>query len=309
MKLLLMSTGRRVSLIQLLRAAAAHMQVDLYIVGTELYSWTPSLHFCDKHFLVAPTFSPEHTDQIKAIICDEGVDAVLPGNDLDLRFLNQLRDDIVWKDVKILDAGVEQEIFWSKSESAIFFESIGLRVPKVLTDPSEVRNQVILKEDQGYGSINQYVLYSAEEVSLHWSKLKNPFLQEFISGTEYTIDVFSSEDFQTVNFCPRIRSKVRAGVSDVGKIHLNEKLMELLEPKLPSFKLRGPWNLQCIFDRGDFYFLEVNPRFSGGIPLSIAAGCDLAQNLIEWLFQMPLTRFHNIKDGLVMMKYEQELFI
>ena len=304
-----MSTGRRVSLIQRLRDAAERMQIDLYIVGTELYSWTPSLHFCDKYFLVAPTFSLEHADQIKAIICKEGIDAVLPGNDLDLKFLNQVRHDKVWKDVKILDAGGKQEIFWNKSESAIFFKSIGLSIPRILKDPSEIQNQSILKEDQGYGSINQYIVQSPEEAALHWDKLKNPFLQEFISGTEYTIDVFSSEDFRTVNCCPRIRRKVRAGVSDVGEVHLNESLIELLKQKLHLFNLRGPWNLQCILDQEDFYFLEVNPRFSGGVPLSIAAGCDLAQNLLEWFLGVPLTVFNKIKDGVVMMKYEQELFI
>ena len=95
----------------------------------------------------------------------------------------------------------------------------------------------------------------------------------------------------------------------MGEVHLNESLIELLKQKLHLFNLRGPWNLQCILDQEDFYFLEVNPRFSGGVPLSIAAGCDLAQNLLEWFLGVPLTVFNKIKDGVVMMKYEQELFI
>ena len=50
----------------------------------------------------------------------------------------------------------------------------------------------------------------------------------------------------------------------------------------------------------------MNSRFSGGIPLSIEAGCDLVQNLIEWYLGEPLTKFAKLKDGLIMMKYEQE---
>lgn len=309
MKLLLMSTGRRVSLLQRLRDSAKRMKVDLHIVGTELYPWTPSLHFCDGYHIVAPTFSSEHEYQLAKLIDDEKIDAVLPGNDFDLRFLNQVREKAPWKDIRILDAGIHQEIFLSKTRSAKFFEEIGLKVPQIFKNPSEVITKSILKEDEGYGSINQFIVKNSSETNLNWSQLKNPFLQEFIDGVEYTIDVFSADDFQTINCCPRIRSKVRAGVSDVGRVHLNSDLMGLLNQKLPYFKLRGPWNIQCIYDQKEYYFLEVNPRFSGGVPLSIAAGCDLSQNLLEWYFDKPLTRFGSVKDGMVMMKYEQELFI
>ena len=63
------------------------------------------------------------------------------------------------------------------------------------------------------------------------------------------------------------------------------------------------------FARFYILFLEVNPRFSGGVPLSIAAGCDLVQNLVEWYLGVSLTKFDSLQDGLIMMKYEQELFV
>ncbi len=56
------------------------------------------------------------------------------------------------------------------------------------------------------------------------------------------------------------------------------------------------------------YFLEVNPRFSGGIPLTIAAGLDFTQNLLEWASGMPVTRFEIRNPHLTMVKYDQEIF-
>ena len=309
MRILLMSTGRRVSLIQRLRKTACEMKLNLYIAGTEIYPWTPSLQFCDSYHMVAPTFSDEHLKQLEEIIKNENLNAVLPGNDYDLDFLQAVRNRPVWQSVKILDAGSNQGVFLSKSQSADFFKSVELKVPDIYQKPSDVNKAMILKEDRGHGSINQYIVNDSIDASRYWNRLKQPFLQEFIEGVEYTIDVFSSEDYETINVCPRIRQKVRAGVSDVGEVHLNRELIDLLLPKLPLFKLRGPWNVQCILRDSTFYFLEVNPRFSGGVPLSIAAGCDLVQNLVEWYLGISLTKFDSLQDGLIMMKYEQELFV
>ena len=309
MRVLLMSTGRRVTLIKRLRQTAARMKLNLHITGTEIYPWTPSLKFCDSYHMVDKTFSEKHLNQLEEIIQDEKLDAVLPGNDYDLAFLQQVRSRPVWQSLQILDAGANQGLFLSKNESADFFKSINLRVPTIYKRPQDGQGTMILKEDRGHGSINQYVVKDCDSASRYWNDLKQPFLQEFVKGIEYTIDIFSSEDYQTINCCPRIRRKVRAGVSDVGEVHLNPDLMDLLLAKLPLFKLRGPWNLQCILRDSEFYFLEVNPRFSGGIPLSIEAGCDLVQNLVEWYLGEPLTKFGKLKDGLIMMKYEQELFV
>jgi carbamoyl-phosphate synthase large subunit len=126
---------------------------------------------------------------------------------------------------------------------------------------------------------------------------------------EYTVDIFSDQNFQTVNMVPRIRERVRAGVSDVGRIGWNEKLLALLRLKAPLFRLQGPWNIQCIQHQDNFYFLEVNPRFSGGIPLTIEAGADFCVNLLEWATDKPLSTFNAIHRNLVMMKYESEHFL
>ena len=122
-------------------------------------------------------------------------------------------------------------------------------------------------------------------------------------------DVFSDEEGRPVNILPRLREKVRSGVSDVGRVFLDPDLLEILNSKLTNFRLKGPWNLQCIKSAGDYYFLEVNPRFSGGIPLTIEAGMDFCQNLLEWFFNLEITRFTSVRDGLRMMKYDSELFL
>jgi carbamoyl-phosphate synthase large subunit len=53
----------------------------------------------------------------------------------------------------------------------------------------------------------------------------------------------------------------------------------------------------------------VNPRFSGGIPLTIASGADFA----SWLVQMAAgseirSQIGKFQDGLAMMSFEESIF-
>src|SRR5207249_141203 len=52
----------------------------------------------------------------------------------------------------------------------------------------------------------------------------------------------------------------------------------------------GPITLQCFRRRdGHLAFIEINPRFGGGFPLSLHAGADYPRWLLEWALGLPST--------------------
>ena len=161
----------------------------------------------------------------------------------------------------------------------------------------------------GYGSVNQFKVHSIEEVDVFWNRLSHPFLQEWIDGKEYTIDVFSDDQCQIINILARVRDKVRAGVSDVAYVDMNPDILKKIKDINVKFQLKGPWNIQCIDSDNEYYFLELNPRFSGGIPLTIEAGLDFSQNVLEWALERKISKFKIEKPNLTMMKYESELYV
>ena len=310
MNILLLSTGRRVSLIKRLRKTALRMGISLKIYGTEIEKKTPSLYFCDHYFMVPPTKSKLYPDAIIKILGDHNIDAILPGNDLDLEFLSGLDLPNELKHVQLLFSGRDQtQTFLSKTKSSHLFRRLGLTVPEVYERPEEATFPCILKEDRGFGSRGQFIITDQRDLEANYHKLCEPFLQKYIEGEEFTIDVFSDPHNKPINILPRIREKVRSGVSDVGSVFLDQSLLDLLTPKIQKFKLKGPWNIQCIQSTGIYYFLEVNPRFSGGIPLTIEAGMDFCQNLFEWMLGLEISRFTRVNDSLTMMKYDSELFL
>lgn len=306
MNILLPSTGRRVTLIKRLRAAAKKLGIQIVLVGTEIYKHTPSLHFCD-HFEMVPRMDEDgFSGVLSQILQKYKIDCILPGSDLDLQYFLNFHEH---SKVRVLDSGDCLRKFLSKSESAAFFKAYGLNVAPIYSKDETKVYPCVLKEDLGYGSVNQFKVNSEAELDVFWSKLSNPFIQRWIEGKEYTVDVFSDNECKIVNILPRVRDKVRAGVSDVGYVSMNKSLVDLILKINTDFGLKGPWNIQCIEYQGEFFFLEVNPRFSGGIPLTIEAGMDFCQNLLEWAKDSPITKFTNIKENLVMMKYESELYV
>jgi carbamoyl-phosphate synthase large subunit len=101
---------------------------------------------------------------------------------------------------------------------------------------------------------------------------------EYLSGDEFTVDVLSDE--QGIHLMvPRLRKQVRDGESVVGEARKNpliEKIVRQIYEALPD--LRGIWNVQGFLNKNDFKVTELNPRISGGLPLSLHAGA----NFFDW---------------------------
>ncbi|MCK5472830.1 MAG: ATP-grasp domain-containing protein, partial [Planctomycetes bacterium] len=61
---------------------------------------------------------------------------------------------------------------------------------------------------------------------------------------------------------------------------------------------------------GRMKFIEVNPRFGGGVPLSIKAGANFPKWLLrEMAGKKPKIKFDGFKDGLTMLRYDAEVWL
>ena len=60
-------------------------------------------------------------------------------------------------------------------------------------------------------------------------------------------------------------------------------MIEEMKKLVSDFKPSGQITVQLIQDEktGDNYYIEINPRFGGGAPLSIKAGADSALATLE----------------------------
>src|SRR5205085_1910472 len=77
---------------------------------------------------------------------------------------------------------------------------------------------------------------------------------------------------------------------------------------LGAIGLTGPANVQgFVGDDGAHAFTEVNPRFSGGLPLSLAAGADLVGEYLRGVDGLPVRADRlAYREGVTMLRYYEE---
>jgi carbamoyl-phosphate synthase large subunit len=135
-------------------------------------------------------------------------------------------------------------------------------------------------------------------------------VQEFLIGREYTIDLLCGFDHQPRAIVPRERVVVRAGVTDRGRTVNDPALIQLARDCAAALDFSGPVNIQCRVVDGTPVVFEINPRFSGGIPLTIAAGADFPRMIVDLArgHQVP-SSIGDFQDGLWMTSYEEGLYL
>jgi carbamoyl-phosphate synthase large subunit len=149
-------------------------------------------------------------------------------------------------------------------------------------------------------------------VAFYAKRIPNPIVQEFIKGTEFTCDVYVDFEMNARCVVPRKRIETRSGEVSKGQVvknlHIMNKCKQLVE-KLGA----GPGiiTIQLFLNsRGKIKFIEINPRFGGGAPLSIKAGADFPKWILqELLGQKPKIDFAGFDDGLIMLRYDSEVWL
>jgi carbamoyl-phosphate synthase large subunit len=99
-------------------------------------------------------------------------------------------------------------------------------------------------------------------------------------------------------------------VIDRGRTVNAPALISLAEQTCAAIPFVGPVNIQCRM-RGEVpAVIEINPRFSGGIPLTIAAGADFPEMLLRMALGKPVApALGEFTDNLWMTNYEASVFL
>ena len=110
-------------------------------------------------------------------------------------------------------------------------------------------------------------------------------MQTRLTGREFTVDVLTDQGGRLVGAVPRWRLETRGGISTKGRTFEDDRVIEVTRLTLAAVGIVGAANLQgFVTDDGDIGVIELNPRFSGGLPLSLAAGSDLVGEYVRGMF-------------------------
>jgi carbamoyl-phosphate synthase large subunit len=113
-----------------------------------------------------------------------------------------------------------------------------------------------------------------------------------------------------VYITPRERLAVRSGEVTKTRITQDEGMIADMQKLIADYKPCGQISVQLIQDAqtGENHYIEINPRFGGGAPLSMKAGADSAEAVLRMLRGEPLTYVpHAAKDGALFCRFDQSI--
>ncbi|SDW09822.1 ATP-grasp domain-containing protein [Tepidimicrobium xylanilyticum] len=312
MKVLFTAIGRRVQLIK-------HFKEYHRIIGVDIEELVPAKYFVDAFYKVPKWNEEDYLDVLLSICEKERVDMIIPLFEKEFISLcenrkkfNEIGTALILSDKKII------ETFNDKWKSYKFFMSNNIDTPMTYSkqELKDCNFPLIIKPTDGAGSKNVFKIKDEKELNFFIDYIENPIIQEFVEGTEYTIDVLCDLDGNVISIVPRQRIEVRAGEVSKGRtvkdMAIIERTLELCN-KLKideNIKPIGPLTIQCIVDlKGNIKFIEVNPRFGGGVPLSFEAGVAYAELLRKMVKGEEILPIIGEFKELTMLRYDEAVYI
>lgn len=320
MNILFTCAGRRTYLLKYFKEQLGD---EGKVVATDMQLTAPALTAADIKLQVPPVYADDYIDRTIDICKQNGIDAVICLNDLELPILADNKETFEAIGVKPIVSSKEViDICFDKYRTAKYVESIGLNTPKTFINYEEaikalndrsLEFPLVLKPRWGSGSIGIEFVNDYDELAEVYSnllkKIKKTILatasqgneyiliQEKIDGQEYGMDVMNDLHGNNRGVSVKKKLTMRAGETDKAQTVDNPSIRQI--GKILGENLRHIGNLDVdIFEKdGKYYVLELNPRFGGGFPFSYESGVNFPKAIIEWL------KGKDVEDSLLQPRY------
>lgn len=305
MNILFTCAGRRCYLLKYFKKVIGHSG---NIIAADMQLSAPALTAADIKVQVPGVYADNYLDTVLDICKKYDVKVLISLNDLELPILSARKEDFKAIGVNVVVSDPEViDICFDKYKTAQFIEGLGLKTPKTYIDYNEavaavkagtLKFPLILKPRWGSGSIGLEFVDDLEELEMVYKLDKKKvqksilatastdekflLIQEVIKGAEYGLDIVNDFNRNHRGVSVKQKLSMRAGETDKAITVDNAKLREIGAVIGKNLKHIG--NLDCdVLERdGEYYVLELNPRFGGGYPFSHEAGVNIPKAIVAW---------------------------
>lgn len=316
--LLFTCIGRRVELIRAFRKAGDALGLRLEIHGADASLFSPAIHRVDRVHVVPPIASGNYIDALAEIVRRKKINLLIPLIDSDLPAIAAARGR--FGDLGCLALISSPGVVQTCRDKLATFDALrqaGIDTPDTWTWDEALRRKrnrfpYYLKPRAGSAAKGNFIVRDADELRVFGRRVTEPIVQEFVEGTEYTLDVYTGLDGRPRCVVPRKRLEVRTGEVSKGLIVKDPAIMAVGQRVAEALdECRGVVTVQCIAtpDRR-IRVIEINPRFGGGAPLSIHAGADFPKWILqELLGRRPRINPTGFRDDVAMLRYDDSVFL
>jgi carbamoyl-phosphate synthase large subunit len=290
------------------------------VIGTDTHKEreTTGQLYCNRFVTVPP--ASEVSDYVRAlrrIVKDEDVRLLVPIHDRELAVLARHRTAFLDSCLVLVSPFDSVQICndkWRTYQALTKWKIPTFRtmlpdLGRPLADQVRAegfRYPLIAKPRDGVSSRGLQDILGPEDLVL-LKRVMNPILQEKRDGPEFTIDTFSNRN-GVLAIVPRLRIETRSGISYRGRTMHDSGLERLAGELVERLRILGPANVQVIRTSEGDRVVEINPRFSGGLPLTIASGVNTPLMALRMAWGEKLRRIGSFRAVTMCRRWEEVFY-
>jgi len=310
--ILITSAGRRVSLVRNAKESLQKYNKDTKVYAVDLKpELSSACQVADSYERVPRVTDSKYIPFLLEFCKKNSISIVIPTIDTELEVLSKSKE--MFEEIGVMVAISSQEVcktFYHKSTTDIFFTEHSVPTPKMVTDFEDVTYPLFAKLNNSSCSVGAQKVYSVDEAKELLNENSDYIFQEFIDADEFTVDVYVNKTGEVCSVVPRQRLEVRAGEVNKALAVKNKNIIDAVKDLCAKMDgAFGVITVQLFKKDEQISFIEVNPRFGGGYPLSWRAGADMVSMLIDDYLGNSPSYSESWADRTLMLRYDDEVIV
>lgn len=302
--------------VAVIKALRKQEDITMHITALDMNAASSGMYLADSCFTIPPSHKPGFIESVIKLCRKHGIQCLIPIIDEELFVFADNKNFFDRSGIKLIVNNKDTiRLAKNKYLTQKFCIQEGILAPKAVI-PADIDKAkkldypLIMKPQDGRGSADVVRINDKNELSFYKRHFQGSIIQQFIEGKEYTIDIVASCAGEILQAVPRERIAVKAGMSYKGRTTKDSKLIDYGKAVAKKFRIDGPANIQCIVNKNGIYLIEVNPKFSAGLPLTVASGVNIPLILIKLAFNLSVEKNEfKFKDGIYMFRFWEEIFV
>jgi len=285
---------------------------NIEIIVADSNHLAPALNMGLKSYTIPLLEDERFFPVLEQIIESESIDVFIPCLDPFLIPVAKNRDRLEALGTKVMISPVES-IELSRDKWEMYRKLRGkIPLPASWIDRKDAQSKgypLFIKPRDGSGSIDAYRIDTAEELEFYYRKVRNPIIQEYLPGREYTVDCLADLEGNLTVSSPRERIKTKAGICTISRTVRNSILEEIALKITEEVRITGPFFFQAKEDiNGTPKVTELNIRLSGTMVLTTEAGANIPLIATKILLGEKIDKAPEVKEGIYLTRFWEEVY-
>jgi len=311
--------------VPVIRALHDSEHFEVRIIGLSYDALEPGLYMHDivaKSYQVPLPSSGQSSlmERLRYINAVENIDVLIPNFDAELynyiKLAPKLKEEL---NISTFLPTLEQFEERHKSNLPAFGEKYDIHVPKskMIYSAAEIPSLIyefsypLVVKGKFYDAS---VAYNQEQAISYFHKISAKWglpiiIQQFTFGTEVNVTAIGDGNGNTIGAVPMRKQFITdKGKAWAGITLEDDKLLEIANKLIRNSRWRGPCELEMIkTNEGEYYLIEINPRFPAWMYLAVGAGQNHADALIRMALGEDVTPFEAYEVGKMFIRYSWDM--